>query len=74
MDSLVLLSDVLEDKIHNQTYYNDSAIKVRNPEARQMLLKFRDEEMKHIEILQKEIVSIENKPFIVTQMLNKLKS
>ncbi|WP_003545100.1 hypothetical protein [Desulfotomaculum nigrificans] len=74
MDNLELLNDVLEDKIRNQIFYNESAIMVRNPEARQMLLKFRDEEMRHIEILQKEIVAIENKPFIVTQMLQKLKS
>ncbi|CCO09083.1 hypothetical protein [Desulforamulus hydrothermalis] len=74
MDSLELLSDALEDKIKNQMFYNDAAIRVRNPSARQLFLRLRDEEMKHIEILQKEVVAIENKPFTVTKILARLKS
>ncbi|GAB6157060.1 hypothetical protein JCM39194_02600 [Desulfotomaculum varum] len=74
MDSLELLSDALEDKINNQMFYNDAAIRVRNPSARQLFLRLRDEEMKLIEILQKEVVAIENKPFTVTKILARLKS
>ena len=68
------MNDALEDKIRNQTFYNDGAIRVRNPSTKQLLLILRDEEMKHIEVLQKEIVAIENKPFTVTKILAKLKS
>ncbi|MEW6697424.1 MAG: hypothetical protein ACOY35_06665 [Bacillota bacterium] len=74
MDSLEFLNDALEDKIRNQTFYNDAAVRVRNPSARQLFLKLRDEEMRHIEILQKEVVAIENKPFPVTKILAKIKS
>lgn len=74
MDDLVLLNDVLENKIIMQTFYNEAAINVRNPSARQMFLKFRDEEMRHIEIIQKEIVAIENNPLSVTKILAKLNS
>ncbi|MCL5780469.1 hypothetical protein P378_11120 [Desulforamulus profundi] len=74
MDSLEFLNDALEDKIKNQAFYNDAAVRVRNPSARQLFLKLRDEEMRHIEILQKEVVAIENKPFAVTKILAKIKS
>ncbi|GAB6182246.1 hypothetical protein JCM14036_35650 [Desulfotomaculum defluvii] len=74
MDSLEFLNDALEDKINNQTFYNEAAVIVRNPSARQLFLRLRDEEMKHIEILQKEIVAIDNKPFTVTKILAKLKN
>ena len=74
MDSQNLLNDALEDKMRNQAFYNEAAVKVRNPSARQLFIKLRDEEMKHIDILQKEIVAMENKPFSVTKILAKLKS
>lgn len=74
MDNLDLLNDALEDKIRNQTFYNDAAVRIRNPSARQLFIKLRDEEMKHIDILQKEIVAMENKPFSVTKILAKIKS
>ncbi|SHK46172.1 DUF2383 domain-containing protein [Desulforamulus aeronauticus] len=74
MDSLEFLNDVLEDKIRSQAFYNDAAVKVRNPSARQLFIKLRDEEMRHIEILQKEVVAMENKPFVVTKILAKIKN
>lgn len=74
MDNLEFLNDVLEDKIRNQTFYNEAAVIIRNPSSRQLFLKLRDEEMKHIDILQREIVKIENKPFTVTKIFAKLKS
>lgn len=74
MDSKEFLNDALEDKMMNQAFYNDASVKVRNPSARQLFVKLRDEEMKHIDILQKEIVAIENKPFTVTKILAKIKS
>ncbi|MDO7789060.1 DUF2383 domain-containing protein [Desulforamulus aquiferis] len=74
MDNLNQLNDVLEDKIFSQFFYNEAAVQIRNPVARKMFLKFRDEEMKHIEVLQKEIVAIENKPSSVTKILAKLKN
>lgn len=74
MDSLEFLNDALEDKIRNQAFYNEAAVHVRNPSARQVFIKLRDEEMRHIDILQKEVVAIENKPFAVTKILAKIKS
>lgn len=74
MDSLELLNDALEDKMRNQMNYNDAALLIRNPSARQLMLKFRDEEMRHVEMLQKEIVAIENKPNAVTKIMTRLKS
>lgn len=74
MDSLELLNDVLEEKMRNQMYYNDAALHVRNPSARQLLIKLRDEEMRHVEMLQKEIVAIENKPDTVTKIMTRLKN
>ena len=74
MDSLEFLQDALHDKIGNQKFYNNAAIEIRNPSALQLMLKLRDEEMRHIDILQKEIEAIKNKPFTVTRILAKLKS
>ncbi len=67
MDSIEFLNDALEDKINHQTFYNEAAVIVRNPSARQLFLKLRDEEMKHIELQQKEIVEIKNKPYARTK-------
>jgi len=74
MDNLEFLNDALEDKIRNQIFYNEAAVIIRNPSSRQLFLKLRDEEMRHINILQKEIVEIENKPFAITKIFAKLKS
>lgn len=74
MDSLNFLQDALEDKIRNQVFYNDAAVRVNNPTVRQLFIKLRDEEMRHIDVLQKEIVAIENKPFAVTKILARLKN
>ncbi|AQS58661.1 hypothetical protein [Desulforamulus ferrireducens] len=74
MDSLKFLEDALEDKIKNQAFYNDAAVRVINPSARQLFIKLRDEEMRHIDVLQKEVVAIENKPFTVTKILARLKN
>ena len=74
MDRLAFLNDALEDKIRNQAFYNEAAVQVRNPSARQLFIKLRDEEMRHIDFLQKEVVAMENKPFVITKILAKIKS
>ena len=74
MDSLEFLNDALEDKVRNQAFYNEAAVRVRNPSARQLFIKLRDEEMRHIDVLQKEVVAIENKPFNVTKILARIKN
>jgi rubrerythrin len=59
-------------KIDNQMFYNEQAIKIANPMARQFFINLRDEEMQHINMLQKEINSIEGKPFPVSKIIPKI--
>lgn len=69
MNLLEMLHDCLRDKILAQAFYNEQAIHVINPAARGLFLKFRDEEMAHIELLQREIGAIEARPFSVHKIL-----
>ena len=72
MDGLNFLHQVLEEKINSQLFYNELAVKVTNPAARQLFTRFRDEEMAHVEVLQKEILAIESKPFPLNKIIPKL--
>lgn len=74
MDALNYLNQVLEDKINNQAFYNELSVKVTNPSARELFTRLRDEEMTHIEVLQKEILSIESKPFPANKIFPRLKT
>jgi len=66
LDALNYLHQVLEEKIGNQFFYNELAVRVTNPVARQMFTHFRDVEMAHVEVLQKEILAIESKPKLMS--------
>lgn len=74
MDALNYLNQVLEDKISNQAFYNELSVKVTNPAVRKLFTRLRDEEMAHLEVLQKEILSIESKPFPINKIIPKLKT
>ncbi len=72
MDTLDLLYDALKDKMENQMFYNEQAVKIANPMARQFFINLRDEEMQQITMLQKKINAIEGKPFPVSKILPKI--
>lgn len=74
MDALNYLYQALEEKINNQAFYNELSVKVTNPVARELFTRLRDEEMAHVELLQKEVLSIESKPFPVNKILPNLKT
>ena len=74
LDALNYLYQALEDKINNQGFYNKMSVKVTNPAAREIFTRLRDEEMAHIDLLQKEILFIESKPFPINKILPKLKT
>lgn len=74
MDALNYLYQVLEEKISSQGFYNELSVKVTNPAARELFTRLRDEEMAHVEVLQKEILAIESKPFPLNKILPKLKT
>lgn len=74
MDALNYLYQVLEEKINNQAFYNEQSVKVTNPVARELFTRLRDEEMVHVEVIQKEILSIEAKPFPVNKIIPKLRT
>lgn len=69
MDALNYLYQVLEEKINSQGFYNELSVKVTNPSARQLFTRLRDEEMEHIDVIQKEILFIESKPFPVNKII-----
>ncbi|WP_031517392.1 hypothetical protein [Desulfofalx alkaliphila] len=72
MDTLDLLYDALQTKMDNQKYYNEQAILITNPMVKQLFINLRDEEMQHIEMLQKKINSIEGKPFPINKIIPKI--
>lgn len=72
MDALDLLYDALMTKIDNQKFYNEQAVKISNPMAQQFFINLRDEEMQHVNMLQKKINAIEGKPFPVSKIIPKI--
>jgi len=73
MDTLNFLYRALEEKINSQVFYNTLSVKTTNPAARDLFKRLRDEEMANIELLQKEITSIEAKESTVNKIISKLK-
>lgn len=61
LDTLDLMQDVVKEMIKLQTFYNDHIIMITNPDIREMLTQFRDEEMKSISMLQQRIEAMESK-------------
>ena len=64
-----MLKDLLQYTVYLEKFYNENAIELRNPEARQLLIQFRDEYMRDIAKLQQKIERVENKPKIVSRLL-----
>ncbi|MBM7856186.1 rubrerythrin [Desulfohalotomaculum tongense] len=63
---------MLMSKMDNQKFYNEQALKISNPMARQFFINLRDEEMEHIGILQKKIHALEGKPFPISKIVPKI--
>ncbi|OPY58939.1 MAG: hypothetical protein A4E55_00545 [Pelotomaculum sp. PtaU1.Bin035] len=74
MDALNYLYLALDEKTSSQIYYNELSVKVTNPAARELFTRLRDEEMAYVEVLQKEIASIEAKPFPLNKIIPRLKA
>jgi len=74
LDALNYLYQILEEKISSQSFYNKLSVKVTNPVARELFTRLRDEEMAHVDLLQKEVIFIEAKPFPINKILPKLKT
>jgi rubrerythrin len=55
MNKVTWLKDLLENKMHRQRFFNDNMLYLTNPEARQTFAQIRDDEMRHIIILQQII-------------------
>ncbi len=55
MNDTEILRDLLEYKISNQLFYNESIIHMENPEVRQLFMQMRDDEMRYITKLQQKI-------------------
>jgi len=69
VNKLELLYDVLHDKMHSQTFYNEQLIRMTNPVLRQLFTHLRDEETEHILRLRTEILTLETRPFPVHKIL-----
>lgn len=64
-----MLKDLLQYTDYLEKFYNETAIEIRNPEARQLLIQCRDEYMRDIAKLQQKIERVENKPKIISRIL-----
>ncbi|MBO8137673.1 MAG: hypothetical protein H0Z40_06015 [Desulfotomaculum sp.] len=72
MDALDLLYDALLSKMDSQRFYNEQAMLITNPMARQFFINLRDEEMHHISMLHKKIHALEDIPFPVSKIIPKI--
>lgn len=68
MNDAEILRDILEYKISNELFYNQNLIYIRNPEARQLFMQMRDDEMRHIIKLQQKIERLQAKPNIISKI------
>jgi len=64
MKDVEILRDILESKVSNELFYNDALINIRNPEARQLFMEMRDDEMRHIIKLEQKIERLQAKNII----------
>lgn len=63
-----ILKDILQSRISNQIFYNESLIKIRNPEVKQVLTQLRDDEMRAIVKLQQKIDRLQNTSGIIAKI------
>ena len=69
MKKIDIFEDLLLYKKVNQVEYNLSAIEIRNPEARQIFVQMRDEELRDITMLQQKIHRIKSPAGIIAKLL-----
>lgn len=64
-----MLKDLLQYTDYLEKFYNESAIEIRNPEARQLFIQHRDEYLRDVAKLQQKIERVESKPRIISRLL-----
>lgn len=55
MNDVILLQDLLQTEMTNESMYNKHMMDIQNPAVRQMLMQLRDGKMQQITQLQQEI-------------------
>ncbi|MCT4605154.1 MAG: hypothetical protein N4A64_03470 [Marinisporobacter sp.] len=70
MKKVDILKDLLQYKISNQLFYNENLIQIRNPEVRHLFSQLRDDEMREVMKLQKDIERLEAKPFSISKIFS----
>jgi len=68
VEEIDILKDILQSRISNQIFYNESMINIRNPEVRELFTDMRDDEMRSIEKLQQKVARLENAPKVVSRI------
>jgi rubrerythrin len=68
MKEVDVLKDLLQYRISNELFYNQSLIEVMNPEVRQIFTQMRDDEMRAIVKLQQRIERLEADPGIIAKI------
>ncbi|MFZ5966894.1 MAG: hypothetical protein ACOYVK_06940 [Bacillota bacterium] len=68
MEDLDILKDILDYRIANQMFYNESIIHITNPEVRQMFVQLRDDETRAVMNLQEKIKRMQTKPNIISKI------
>jgi rubrerythrin len=59
MKKIDAIKDILQNRISNEIIYNENLIKNTNPELRQVFSQLRDDEMRSIVKLQKNVERLE---------------
>ncbi|GAE87064.1 hypothetical protein [Acetivibrio straminisolvens] len=68
MEQIDILQDLLQCRIANEVFYNESLIYVKNPEARQVFTQLRDDEMRAIVNLQQRIDRLQSSEGIISKL------
>lgn len=70
MKKVDVLKDLLQYKITNQLFYNENLIYITNPEVRHLFSQLRDNEMREIIKIQKNIERLDAKPFNISKIFS----
>ncbi len=68
MNEKDMLQDLLEFRTTSQRFYNTCAIIIMNPEARQLFIGIRDDEMRAVTQLQQSLERMLAKPSIISKI------
>jgi hypothetical protein len=68
MKDIDILKDLLSYMTASQSLYNYDAIELRNPEARQLFILIRDDDMRAVEMLQQKIERFESETGIIARV------